>query len=357
MSLLVLSASDVSQVTARFSPDELVAVMADVFSRLSTNDPGIIQPHRTSVPTGNHTCLFMPSRVASSGTTMKVVAVPTATAPQDVKERGLPGSTIVLDERNGGVKAIVNARSLTALRNAAGSLLSTRLLLASEAGPRSIVAFGAGAQVQAHLSLFLTAYPSIRLCTIFNRSLGTRVESLLGLMKTTFPAVQVAAETPSHNDKANTVNLKEEVGKADIIITATSSTEPLFPSEYVRSGTHLCLIGSYKPEMHEIDTALVKRAGMIVVDQKAACLQEAGELITAGFSETDLVELGQLYDFSTERMSWTPRTKSIQDIHDRGDVTIFKSVGVGVQDVVIACAVVQRATEEGIGRVIADYDV
>ena len=54
---------------------------------------------------------------------MKVVAVPVATAPEDVKEQGLPASTIVLDERSGGVKAIVNARCLTALRNAAGTFI------------------------------------------------------------------------------------------------------------------------------------------------------------------------------------------------------------------------------------------
>ena len=120
MSLRILSDSDVSKVTTRFSPDELVNLMADVFSRLSKSDPGVMQPPRTTVPSGNHTCLFMPSRVASAGTTMKVVAVPTTTAPLDVKERGLPASTIVVDERSGGVRAIVNARNLTGLRNAAG---------------------------------------------------------------------------------------------------------------------------------------------------------------------------------------------------------------------------------------------
>ena len=85
--------------------------------------------------------------------------------------------------------------------------------------------------------------------------------------------------------------------------------------------------------------------------------QEAGELISAGYGEADLVELGELYDFSAEKLSWTPRTNVVQDIHSRGDVTIFKSVGVGVQDVAIACAVVKRAIEEGIGKIIEDYDV
>ncbi|KAI1789108.1 NAD(P)-binding protein [Ganoderma leucocontextum] len=356
MSLRILSASDVSKVTTRFSPDELVDLMADVFSRLSRSDPGIVQPPRTTVPSGNHTCLFMPSRVLSTGTTMKVVAVPMVTAPQDVKERGLPASTIVMDERSGGVKAIVNARNLTALRNAAGSLLASRLLLPVNSGPESIVVFGAGAQIQAHLSLFLTAYPSIRSCAIFNRSLGPRVDKLRDLVERTFPTVTTAVAVLSRHDKTTDVNLTEEVGRADIIVAATSSTEPLFPSEYVRPGAHLCLIGSYKPEMHEVDTALVKRGGKVVVDQKSACLHEAGELIAAGCTDTNLVELGQLYDYAGEPTNWSPRGAMIEDIRASGDVTIFKSVGVGVQDVMIACAVVQRAIEEGIGHVIEGYD-
>lgn len=121
MSLLVLSAADVAKVTAKFTPDELVALMADVFSRLSERHRGIHQPHRTAIPMEHHTTLFMPSRISSAGTTIKVVSVPSADAPKDVKEKGLPGTTIVLDERSGGVRAVVNSRRLTALRNAAGT--------------------------------------------------------------------------------------------------------------------------------------------------------------------------------------------------------------------------------------------
>ncbi len=123
MSLLVLSARDTFETTTRFSPDELVGLMAGVFAQLSSSDPGIVQPHRTAISTENHTALFMPSRIASSGTTMKVVSVPAAGAPEDVRARGLPASTIVMDEHGGHVRAIVNARLLTALRNAAGESL------------------------------------------------------------------------------------------------------------------------------------------------------------------------------------------------------------------------------------------
>jgi ornithine cyclodeaminase/alanine dehydrogenase-like protein (mu-crystallin family) len=123
MSLLVLSASDVDQIISSFTPNELQILMARVFSCLSspssTAPPTSYTPHRTSIPTQNHTALFMPARIAGSGlygTTIKLVCVPRN--PGD--SRGLPGSTLVLDEATGTIKAIVNARSLTPLRNAAG---------------------------------------------------------------------------------------------------------------------------------------------------------------------------------------------------------------------------------------------
>ena len=124
---------------------------------------------------------------------------------------------------------------------------------------------------------------------------------------------------------------------------------------------------------HEIDTALVRRAGKVVVDQASACLvssymrllphlltlssqAEAGELIAAGRTESDLVELGSLYDYQDAKGTWTPRTTTVDAVRTSGEVTIFKSVGVGVQDVAIACAVVDRAVREGFGKTIEGYD-
>ncbi|KAI8995253.1 NAD-P-binding protein [Trametes punicea] len=358
MSLLVLSASDVAKVTSTFAPDELVALMANVFSKLSERRREVYQPHRISVDMEHHTSLFMPCRLCSTGTTMKVVSVPSSDAPKEIKEKGLPATTIVLDERCGSVRAVVNARRLTALRNAAGSLLSARVILPDDAAPRHLLAIGAGAQIQAHLALFLTAYRSIETCTIFNRSRNARLETLRELLQSTFPTVTLSTgllPCGTHSKETET-ELHEAIKKANISITATSSTRPLFPSKLVQKGTHLCLIGSYKPEMHEIDTDLVKRAGVVIVDQKSACLQEAGELIDANLSEGDLVELGELFDYNAKDKTWIPREGPIEDIQTAGDVTIFKSVGVGVQDAAIACAVVERALREKIGVVIDEYD-
>ena len=128
MSLLVLSLGDVDAITSTFSPQDLQLLMADVFALISSKGP-VSMPPRIVIPTHHHTALFMPAHIGSTtdldisnspifalgGTAVKVVCVPAESDP-----RGLPGTTLVLDEVTGGVKAVVNARNLTALRNAAG---------------------------------------------------------------------------------------------------------------------------------------------------------------------------------------------------------------------------------------------
>lgn len=115
MSLLVLSAQDVNTITATFSSAELEDLMASVFHCLSTGSD-YASPHRTTIAMSHHTALSMPSRMKNVGTAIKVVSVPTSTDDN----RGLPASTVLMDEETGCVKAIVNASALTALRTAAG---------------------------------------------------------------------------------------------------------------------------------------------------------------------------------------------------------------------------------------------
>jgi ornithine cyclodeaminase/alanine dehydrogenase-like protein (mu-crystallin family) len=139
MSLLVLSAKDVDTIVSAYQPEDLQLLMAQLFSQFSHRGieescqprPSISMPPRLGFPMLNHTALFMPARigpatnsnadVASSvhgNTALKVVCVPNKS-----DARGLPATTVVLDESTGNVKAIVNARKLTALRNAAGATL------------------------------------------------------------------------------------------------------------------------------------------------------------------------------------------------------------------------------------------
>lgn len=138
--VLILSASNVKVLISKFKPSELQLLMARVFQLVSTppqpyEPAASYTPHRTSIPTCNHTALFMPARIAYprslSGTAIKVVSVPKS--PTDL--RGLPASTLVLDEDTGAVRAVVNATNLTALRNAAGVPAVRPINLCSELIP------------------------------------------------------------------------------------------------------------------------------------------------------------------------------------------------------------------------------
>lgn len=124
MSLLVLSNSDVNSITSTLSPEELMTLMASVFASLSDLQ-GVCSPHRTSIQTHNHKVLFMPSRIDSIGTAVKVVSVPTSV---EAAPRGLPASTLMMDEVTGSVRAIVNAKNLTAIRTAAGEYSNIHML-------------------------------------------------------------------------------------------------------------------------------------------------------------------------------------------------------------------------------------
>ncbi|KAF9221153.1 NAD(P)-binding protein [Gyrodon lividus] len=334
---------DVNAVTSELKPEELEILMASVFHRLSSGSD-YASPHRTSISTSRHTTLFMPSQVPDLGTTIKVVSVPRS--PGD--KQGLPASTLVLDEMTGCVKAIVNASTLTALRTAAGSVLATRLLISK--APKTLVAFGAGQQIEAHVDLHLRAFPSLEYCTIVNRTNNTRLQNLLSFLRQSHPFKTFNILTLDDEQ------LKDAVGNADIICTATSSSKPLFSSEWVSPGAHLNLVGSFTPNMHEVDSKLINRAGKVVVDSRDACTIEAGELIAAGKAENpkeSMIELGELVEKGDDGRFVPVALPG--GLKGPDAVTIFKSVGVGLQDVAIASVVVSRAQQMGRGTIIDNY--
>jgi ornithine cyclodeaminase/alanine dehydrogenase-like protein (mu-crystallin family) len=149
--------------------------------------------------------------------------------------------------------------------------------------------------------------------------------------------------TPDYAEK-----LQSELASSDVIFCCTPSTEPLFPYSYLEPKGNeqwkqrfISLIGSYKPHMQEVDTqTILSGGGKIFVDSKEACLEESGELIRAKVSEDQLIEIGQLF---------TPSYGSTSvSIPDRSNM-IFKCVGMGIMDLVIANTLLDIAKELNIG--------
>jgi len=125
MSLLVLSEHDVDEIIESFRPEDLEFMMASAFSQYSSHPEDVQMPQRTTVSTDDQTVLFMPAHLKGlkkGQLAIKIVSVPRGAS----SSRGLPATTVVLDESTGETKAIINARKLTPLRNAAGMLYRRR---------------------------------------------------------------------------------------------------------------------------------------------------------------------------------------------------------------------------------------
>jgi ornithine cyclodeaminase/alanine dehydrogenase-like protein (mu-crystallin family) len=254
-----------------------------------------------------------------------------------------------------------------------GSLVSTSLVATRY--PRRIVAFGAGSQIEAHLDLFFRSFKSAASCAIVNRTLNERALDLGNKLNDRHTEVDIKLYASAEDGHRS--GIEDAVRRADLIICATSAAEPLFPSTWVADGTHVVLVGSYTPKMKEVDGELVQRAArssasgtckpVLLVDSKESCMIEAGELLEAKISVEEMTEIGalvpSLQDGTVDEICLGELFQRVQDLPmnedaqgHTGPVTIFKSVGVGIQDVVIAKAVVEKAEQSGMGHTIMDFD-
>ena len=217
----------------------------------------------------------------------------------------------------------------------AGSALSYRILH-PDATPRKLFNLGSGAQADAHIRLFVQLWSTITDVTLVVRKSNSRADALLSALSDTFSSVNFtlgvsAAASSSSSDHATAIDMQATLKEANVIVTCTPSTEPLFDGTLVKAGAHIVMIGSYKPHMREVDDRLVERAGVVLVDSKEACGAEAGELIRANICEEGMVELGEAL-LSPEKG---------KRVVESGDVTMFKSVSYPLRSAQI-CVCVKR---------------
>lgn len=306
-----------------------IEAVRDAFVQLSAGQADV--PLRTAldVPRHNGVTLFMPAYLAADDTmALKIVSI-----YDDNPDRGLPlihALVVVVDAKTGAPAAIMDGTYLTALRTGAASGAATEALARPEARVAAI--FGAGAQGRTQLEA-VCAVRSIDDAWIYDvdseqaRRYADEMADLLDVN------VRVA-RTPA-----------EALRSADVICTATTSSSPVFDDADVQPGTHINAIGAYTPEMQEIPPQTVLRA-RVVIDHHEAALAEAGDLlipIDRGLmtSEHISAELGEVVAGDK------PGRKSSDEI------TLFKSVGVAVQDVATAAAVLEAARKMGLGTDVA----
>ena len=244
-------------------------------------------------------------------------------------EKKLPTimATVILNSTETGAPlAIMDGTFITAMRTGAVSGVATKYLAREDS--KTVGVFGAGVQARTQL---------MAVCAMRN------IERAFVHDKFEVRANVFATEMSGNLNIAIETRKPEDVVKeSDIIITATTAETPIFDGNLVNPGTHLNLIGSFKPDVREVDEVVIKRS-KIVVDQKSATLEEAGDIIIplkAGIiTEEDIyAELGELVT------GIKPGRTSDSEI------TLFKSVGLGIQDCATAWLAYAKAKEKGISK-------
>lgn len=327
--MLILDGSDVRQaLPMRVAID----LMKRAFVALSRGDAAVPPRAHLAAPGTRDVTLVMPARVDDPGDSGAAsLAVKVVSVFGDNPGRGLAriqGAVIVLEPDTGRPLALVEGSSLTAIRTAAASGAATDLL--ARPASRTLAVLGAGVQALGHIEA-VCAVREIETIRVY----GPTPRNVDGLIE----RVRSTGWTKAEVSRADTA--AAAVRGADVICATTTSSTPVMSDADIDPGAHINAVGSYTPDAREIAGATVGRS-WVAVDDRQAAWAEAGELIQAraeGFIDESHVraDLGELV-LDDERR---PR--------DPGQVTLFKSVGVAVQDAVAAAAAVERASRLGLG--------
>lgn len=314
-----------NDVRAVLPMDDLIAAMETALECYSRG--AVRQPLRTVLEAGRHNFYgIMPAYLEDPpalGT--KLVTVYHANA-----DRGLPShlATILLhDPETGALQAVLDGRYITEARTAAVSAASVRHLARRDA--RVLAVLGSGVQARSHIEALARVRPFAEI-----RVWGRHAERAAALALELAPRARARiAAVPSARDAAET---------ADVIALVTAAREPVLARAWVRDGAHICAVGACRPDQREMDTALVA-AARVFVDSREGALAEAGDLVIpireGAFDASHIA--AELGDVIGGRAAGR---------RDDAEITIFKSLGMAVEDVAAARLAFERASERGIGR-------
>jgi ornithine cyclodeaminase len=314
MQIRILTASDVKKALPM---PRAIEAMRQAFGQFSAGKSTV--PLRGRLDTEKGTTLLMPAHLHESrDMAVKIVSIYPGNPGLDLPT--IAATVVALDPQTGMPLAIMEGTSLTAIRTGAAGGLAAQLLAREDS--RTVALFGAGVQAKTQLQAVLAvrAIQKVNLYDIYEDAAKQFVEDTR-----TWPNAPII-NIVSNPDTA--------VGDADIVIAATTSATPVFNGDDLKPGTHVTGMGSFSPDVQEIDEKTVARA-RIVVDSREACLEEAGDLIIP--RATIDAEIGEIINGNK------PGRQSPEEI------TFFKTVGVAVQDAVAAAAVLAEAQQRNLG--------
>jgi ornithine cyclodeaminase len=316
VSVLVLSDADVREL---LDMESCIAAMEAALAALAREE--LSMPLRFVFrPPGEQLLGLMP---AHSGGPTPVFSLKEIVIAPSNGARGLDphqGAVLLHDGETGVLRAVLNASAITETRTAAVSAVATKLLARPAA--RRVAILGAGVQARSHAHAMRTVIDDLEL-RVWSRT----------------PAHAEALALESHAVRCDTV--EDAVDGADVVCTCTSAREPIVRRAWLAPGAHVNAVGSSVPAARELDADLVAAASLFV-DRRESTLNESGDYLRAVEEEGIgpdhiLAELGELL------------VGAHQGRRDNDELTLFKSLGLAVEDLAAAALCVDRARERDIG--------
>ena len=323
MKILILNSTQIRELLPM--PD-CIELMADALSALVRDE--VHQPLRTIVRPPNARGLLglMPAYRAGERGAFGLKAICVFPENPSQGKDAHQGAVTLFSRETGELLALMNASEITAIRTAAVSAVATRLLAREDACELAII--GAGVQARTHLAA-IACVRAIKRARIVARNFE-HAQILVDEMQPKFP---FPIEAVRKNEEA--------VRGADLIVTATSSLEPVICHDWISPGAHVNAIGTHSPTSREVDSATMA-AARIFVDRRESALNESGDYLLAAKEgvvgpESIVGEIGELLiGTKSGRSSAT-------------EITLFKSLGLAIEDVACAEYLYRKACAENVG--------
>lgn len=320
--MLVLSEKEVQRL---IDIEELIQVLEQAHVQFSAGKT--VMPVRLVVPLAEikGRITSMPAYLSED----KALGMKVVTYFQENPKQGLPAilATISLySTETGKIIAIMDGSYITAIRTACVSAVATKILANPETPVLGIL--GAGVQASAHIRA---------LCKV-RRISKIKIYSPSGKSS---QKVKKELETEAGANIEPVASPEAAVREADLLVTVTTAKEPILKVDWLKAGAHINAVGSHRPDLREVDGATMKRT-KVFVDSREAIMAECGDVLLA-IKERAITkehisgEIGEV--LAGKKLGRT----------SAGDITLYKSVGIAIQDVATAHLVYRKAIERKVG--------
>lgn len=316
MSVLYLTEAEVSRV---LTMDLALDAVAAAFRKLAIDEAVNIPRQRCQ------TDQVMLHVLPAAGKTLGVLGFKAYTTSKG----GAKFHVTLFDGKTGEMSAILEADALGQFRTGAASGIATKKLARADAS--TVGCIGTGKQARTQL-LAVCKVRAIKKVHVFGRDEAKRIAF----------AAQMASET--RVEVVPVATAEEAARGLDVVITVTSSREPVLLGAWVSPGQHINLAGSNFLAKAEADVDVFRKASVVAVDSKDQAKLEAGDFVAA--LNAGVLNWTDIHDFAPLLVGKYPGRESPDD------VTIFKSLGLGIEDIALAAKVVELARKQGLGKEI-----